>query len=251
MTTSSSPDTEKNGPDSDHKIKPPQKKRPHIQRLFFTGLLVVVPIWGTYLVLRTLFVTMEGVLGNLMQSRGLYYIPGFGILLLVCLIMAAGLFTTNIFGKKIFGLWERLLERVPLVRNIYSMVKSVVDTVSMQTGEKKNFSRVVILEYPRKGLFTYVFVVGEKASTIDRIAPISENILSVFIPTVPNPISGFIILVPESDVIPVTVTVEEAMKIVFSIGMHSPDLVIDQSQLLTMQKVSRDRPENTPVTEGA
>ncbi len=251
MTTPSSPSSEENESNPANKIKPPKKKQAHIQRLFFTGLLVVVPMWGTYLVLKTLFVTMEGVLGNLMQSRGLYYIPGFGILLLVCLIMAAGLFTTNIFGKKIFGLWERLLDRVPLVRNIYSMVKSVVDTVSMQTGEKKNFSRVVMLEYPKKGLFTYVFVVGEKASTIDRIAPISENVLSVFIPTVPNPISGFIILVPESDVIPVTVTVEEAMKIVFSIGLHSPDLVIDQSHLSAKQKVSRDLPEKTPVTEGA
>lgn len=229
MMTPSSPDLEE---------KPPTKKKPHIQRLFFTGLLVVVPIWGTYLVLKTLFVTMEGVLGNLMQSRGLYYVPGFGILLLVCLILVAGLFTTNIFGKKIFGLWENLLERVPLVRNVYSMVKSVVDTVSMQTGEKKNFSRVVMLEYPRKGLFTYVFVVAEKESSIDRIAPIPEKVLSVFVPTVPNPISGFIILVPESDVIPVTVTVEEAMKIVFSIGLHSPDLVIDESRLPQIQGVS-------------
>jgi len=219
---------------------PPVKKRAHIQRLFFTGLLVVVPIWGTYLVLRTLFVTMEGVLGNLMQSRGLYYIPGFGILVLLILILAAGLFTANIFGKKVLGLWESLLNRVPLVRNIYSMVKSVVDTVSMQTGEKKNFSRVVVLEYPRKGLFTYVFVVGEKESTIDRITPVGETFLSVFVPTVPNPISGFIILVPESDVIPVTVTVEEAMKIVFSIGLHSPDLVIDESKRPQMVGISDD-----------
>jgi len=220
---------------SSDETKPPIKKRAHLQRFFITGLLVIVPVWGTYLILKTLLVTMEGVLGNLMQSQGLYYIPGFGILVLIALILAAGLFTTNIFGKKIFGLWEKLLHRVPLVRNIYSMVKSVVDTVSMQTGEKRNFSRVVVLEYPRKGLFTYVFVVGEKKSTIDRIAPVNENVLSVFIPTVPNPISGFIILVPESDVIPVTVTVEEAMKIVFSIGLHSPDLVIDESRLPQIQ----------------
>ncbi len=238
MSQPSSPFPSGNEENSDNKTKPPVKKRPHIQRLFFTGLLVVVPIWGTYLVLKTLFVTMEGVLGNLMQSQGLYYIPGFGILVLIALILVAGLFTTNIFGKKIFGLWEKLLHRVPLVRNIYSMVKSVVDTVSNQTGEKRNFSRVVMLEYPRKGLFTYVFVVGEKESTIDRIAPVGEKVLSVFIPTVPNPISGFIILVPESDVIPVTVTVEEAMKIVFSIGLHSPDLVIDESRAPQMHGVA-------------
>lgn len=238
MTRSSSPSSSDNEVNSDKEAKPPVKKRAHLQRIFLTGLLVVVPIWGTYLILKTLLTTMEGVLGNLMQSRGLYYIPGFGILVLISIILVAGLFTTNIFGKKVFGLWEKLLHRVPLVRNVYSMVKSVVDTVSMQTGEKRNFSRVVILEYPRKGLFTYVFVVGEKESTIDRISPVGKNVLSVFVPTVPNPISGFIILVPESDVIPVTVSVEEAMKIVFSVGLHSPDLVIDESRLPQMQGLS-------------
>jgi uncharacterized membrane protein len=246
---------------SDNKMKPeensgdeakqPLKSSARVQRLFFTGLLVVVPIWGTYLILSALLVTMEGVLGNLMKSGGLYYVPGLGILVLVVLILVAGLFTTNIFGKKVFGLWEKLLDQVPLVRNIYSMVKSVVDTVSMQTGEKKNFSRVVVLEYPRKDLFTYVFVVGERKSTIDRIAPIGENVLSVFVPTVPNPISGFIILVPESDVIPVTVTVEEAMKIVFSIGLHSPDLKIDESRRPQMNGISHDVSEDISVAGDA
>ncbi|MFQ5598072.1 MAG: DUF502 domain-containing protein [Nitrospiria bacterium] len=200
-----------------------------IRRYFITGLLVVVPIWGTYLILKTLFITMEGLLGNLMKSRDLYYIPGFGILLLVSLIFLTGLFTTNIFGKKLYQLWERLLRQVPLVRNVYSMVKSVVDTVSFQTGEKKNFTRVVVIEYPRKGLFTFAFVVGEKPSTIDRMTPKGENVLSVFVPTVPNPISGFIILVQERDAIAVTLSVEEAMKIVFSVGLYSPDLIIDPS----------------------
>jgi len=205
------------------------KNKKHLRRYFITGLLVVVPIWGTYLVLKTLFVSLEGILGNIMKSQGFYYIPGFGILLLLSIIFMAGLFTANIFGKKLFQLWERLLSQVPLVRNVYSMVKSIVDTISFQTGEKKNFSRVVILEYPRRGLFTYAFVVGEMQGAVDRIVPSGERALSVFVPTVPNPISGFIIIVPEGDAISVSLSVEDAMKIVFSVGLYNPVLRVDEN----------------------
>lgn len=216
-TEKSSPKAEKTG----HKMR--------VRRYFITGILVIVPMWGTYLILKTLLVTMEGFLGNLMKRQELYYIPGFGILLLLALIFFAGLFTTNIFGRKLFNLWEKLLHSVPFVRNVYSMVKSVVDTVSMQAGEDKNFTRVVLLEYPRRGLFTYGFVTAEMDSTIERVA--KEKIVSIFVPTVPNPISGFLILVSEEDVIPLTITVEEGMKIVFSVGLYRPNLTMDESRL--------------------
>jgi len=197
----------------------------HFRRYFITGLLVVVPIWGTYLVLKTLFVTMDGVLGNIMKSQGLYYLPGFGIVILLGIILFAGLFTTNIFGKRLFALWERLLDQVPLVRNVYSMVKSLVDTLSFQSGSNDKFRRVVLLEYPRKGLYTYAFVTGDMHGSIPQVS--SQRVLSVFVPTVPNPISGFIIMIPELDTIPLTISVEDAMKIVFSVGLFSPELHVD------------------------
>ncbi len=213
------------------KSDPKEQKTGHkmrVRRYFITGVLVIVPMWGTYLILKTLLVTMEGVLGNLMKREGLYYVPGFGILLLLSLIFFAGLFTTNIFGRKLFNLWEKLLHSVPLVKNVYSMVKSVVDTVSIQAGEDKNFTRVVLLEYPRRGLFTYGFVTAEMDRTIERVS--KGKALSIFVPTVPNPISGFLILVPEEDVVPLTLTVEEGMKIVFSVGLYRPDLKVNESQ---------------------
>lgn len=222
----------KETPDSSKSPSVDQKKRNPLRRYFITGLLVIVPMWGTYLVLKTLFVTLDGVLGNIMQAQGLYYIPGFGILLLISLIFFAGLFTTNIFGRKVFELWEKLLDRLPLVRNVYSLVKSVVDTVSFQTGEKENFRRVVLFEYPKEGLFTYAFVTGEMNGSFDRIS--GGKVISVFVPTVPNPISGFIIMVPESETIPLTLSVEDAMKIVFSIGLYSPELKVDQSKVRQM-----------------
>lgn len=215
---------------STQKQKPVQKRR--IRRYFITGLLVIVPMWGTYLILKTLLVTMEGVLGNFMKNGELFYIPGFGILVLLVLIFLAGVFTTNVFGRKLFNLWEKLLHSVPLVKNVYSMVKSLVDTFSMQTGDNKSFARVVLIEYPRRGLFTYGFVTGEMDTMIARVS--EKKVLSIFIPTVPNPISGFLIIVPEDDVIPLTLTVEEGMKIVFSVGLYRPELKVDRRPLPRM-----------------
>lgn len=192
-----------------------------LKRYFITGLLVVVPIWGTYLVLKALFLTMDGVLGNLLKRLGIYYVPGFGILILLIAILAIGVFTTNIFGKKIFLLWENLLRQLPLVRNVYSLVKSIVDTVSFRSEQKEEFNRVVLIEYPRRGCYTIAFVTGEMRGEVPRVSS-SEKILNVFVPTVPNPMSGFILLLPESEVVPLAVSVEEAMKMVFSAGLYSP-----------------------------
>ncbi len=217
-------------PTENPKVEDPKSGgKMRVRRYFITGLLVIVPIWGTYLILKTLFVTMEGLLGNFMKTQELYYIPGFGILLLLALIFSAGIFTTNIFGKKLYQLWEKLLSQVPLVRNVYSMVKSVVGTLSFQSGESDNFTRVVLIEYPRRGLFTYGFVTSNMKGEIDRVS--LGKVLSIFIPTVPNPISGFLILVPEEDVIPLTITVEEGMKIVFSVGLYRPELKVDTNRL--------------------
>ncbi|MFQ5589044.1 MAG: DUF502 domain-containing protein [Nitrospiria bacterium] len=233
------PETTETPPLPEEEEKPGFAKR--IRRYFITGLLVVVPIGGTYVILKTLVVALEGVLGNVMKTRVLYYIPGFGILLLVAIIFLAGIFTTNVFGRKLFQLWEKLLSQVPLVRNVYSMVKSVVDTLSFQSGESENFSRVVLIEYPRRGLFTYGFVTSNIKGTIDRLG--AGKVLSVFIPTVPNPISGFLMLVPEEDVVPLTITVEEGMKIVFSVGLYCPELKRDQRRLPRPPKETKKKEE--------
>lgn len=198
-----------------------------LRRYFITGLLVVVPIWGTYLILKALFLAMDGVLGDFMKTQGLFYVPGFGILILLLLIITAGIFTTNIFGKKILQLWEKLLHQLPLVSNVYALVKSVVNTVSYQSREMSNFNRVVLVEYPRKGSYTIAFVTSEIRGEIHHIS--SEKVLSVFVPTVPNPISGYILLLPESEITPLAISVEDAMKMIFSVGLYMPDLKVDET----------------------
>ena len=118
-----------------------------LKRYFITGLLVIVPIWGTILVLKTLFVTLDGILGDIPEKYLTQrYVPGVGILVLVLLIILAGLLATNIMGRRVVTLWEDLLQRVPLVRGIYTTIKSMMDVLSFQekTPGAQKYSRVEI-----------------------------------------------------------------------------------------------------------
>ena len=185
---------------------------------FFTGLLVIIPIWGTYLILRTLFLSLDGVLGGFIQDKFHFYMPGFGIISLVLLIFFSGLFVANFMGRKLVEAWENLLKRVPLVWNIYSLVKSVVDTFSNQKKEK--LSRVVLVEFPRKGCFTLGFATGIPNEEI--ISQAGENLISVYVPTTPNPTGGYMVLLPESEVKHLSFSVEEGMKMILSTGAYNP-----------------------------
>jgi len=187
------------------------------KRYFVTGLVVIIPIWGTYLILKTLFLTLDGITAGLLKEYGLYY-PGLGILLVLALIFLAGVVSTNIIGRQIVLLWERMLNGLPIVKSIYSLVKSVVDTFSSHGSEK--FNRVVLVEF-RKGGYTMGFVTGE-ARREAREAE-GERMVNVFVPTTPNPTAGFVLVVPEADLIPVEVNVEEGMKMILSLGMYQPN----------------------------
>lgn len=215
-------------PEREGESRFPERYLNPIRRYFIAGLLVVIPIWGTYLALRTLFNTLDGVLGNLLKGWGLYYLPGFGILILISLILLAGLFATNIFGKKLFQMWDDFLRRVPVVRNVYSLVKSIVETVSVQQKEGGKFHRVVLVEYPRKGAYTVGFVTGEVRTEIQRLP--FERLVNIFIPMTPTPFTGFLIHLPESEMIPTSLSVEEAMKMIVAAGIYAPDSFSDLAE---------------------
>jgi len=193
-----------------------------LKRYFLTGLLVVVPIWGTVLVLKTLFVTFDGLLGDLPERYVTHRYPGLGILLLILVIFAAGLLTTNIIGRRVVTLWEHLLQRVPLVRGIYATIKSMMDVLSFQEKDKgrEKYSRVVMIEFPRKGQYALALVTGVTPGEVQHIS--SDRVINIYVPTSPNPSSGYLLFVPESELIPVSMTVDEAMKMMFSGGMYTP-----------------------------
>lgn len=194
-----------------------------LKRYFITGLLVIVPIWGTVLVLKTLFVTVDGLLGDL-PERYLTerYVPGVGLLLLLLIIFLAGTLTTNIMGRRVVMLWENWLKRVPLVRGIYATIKSMMDVLSFQDQDKKKekYSRVVMIEFPRKGQYALALVTGITPGEVQEIS--TDRVINVYVPTSPNPTSGYLLFVPESELIPVSMSVDEAMKMMFSGGMYTP-----------------------------
>lgn len=189
-----------------------------LKKYFITGLLVITPLWGTYLILKALFLTLDGVLGGFLRTYFPYYVPGLGVIVLVLIILLAGVLTTNFLGRKVFDLWESFLQRVPVIRNVYSLVKSVVDTLSLQGKEK--FNRVVLIEFPRKGQYSIAFVTGVTKGEVQDLT--HEKVINIYVPTTPNPTSGYFLFVPESEIIPLSMSVEDGMKMVISGGLYTP-----------------------------
>ena len=184
-------------------------------------MLVITPIWGTILVLKTLFVSVDSIVGNVLADLVIqeYYFPGLGILALVLLIFLAGLLATNLIGRRMVTRWEEFLDRVPFVRGIYATLKSIMDILSFKQREK--YDKVVMIQFPKNGHYCLAFVTGETREEIQALAP--EPLVHVFVPTSPNPTSGYFLLVPEKEVTPVELGVEEAMKLIVSGGLYSPD----------------------------
>ncbi|HET7059299.1 MAG TPA: DUF502 domain-containing protein [Nitrospiraceae bacterium] len=194
--------------------------RASLKRYFLTGLLVITPIWGTVLILKTLFVTVDSILGEAISGivPPQYNVPGIGIAALAILIFTTGLLTANFIGGQIVKWWEELLNRVPVVRGIYSTLKSMTDILSFK--EKDRFNRVVLIQFPKNGHYCFAFVTGVTRGEIQDISP--DPLLNVYVPTSPNPTSGYFLLVPEKEVMPVEISVEEAMKLIVSGGLYSP-----------------------------
>jgi uncharacterized membrane protein len=197
-----------------------QTFRVSLKRYFLTGLLVIIPIWGTVLILKTLFVTVDSILGTALADTVLpdYYFPGLGILTLVVLIFSAGVLATNFFGKQLVIRWEEFLDRVPIVRGIYATLKSMMDIFSFQQREK--YDKVVMIQFPKNGHYCLAFVTGVTRGEIQSL--VQETLVHVFVPTSPNPTSGYFLLVPESEIVSVDMGVEEAMKLIVSGGFYSP-----------------------------
>lgn len=205
-----------------------KKLRKAIKKNIIAGLLVTVPAALTYLVLafviRNVDKAMDPVLTRVFGPTGLmwmeeYHFPGAGFVLLVLFIVMVGLFGTNFFGKKILALSENVLHNIPFVRVIYTSIKKVVNTIS--ETETASFQKMVLLTYPRPPLKALGIVSG---STKWEIAEKSnEDSFNVFVPTSPNPTTGFLLLVAKKDLIFLDMSVEEGLKMIISFGMVKSD----------------------------
>ena len=201
-----------------------KRLRKAIKKNIIAGLLVTVPVALTYLVLafviRNVDQAMEPVVDKLFEPDALnwmaeYHIPGMGFVILIVFIGIVGLFGTNFFGKAILSSSERILNNVPVVRVIYSSIKKVVTTIS--ETETPSFQNMVLLTYPREPLKTLGIVCGNAKGEISEKA--NEEAINVFVPTSPNPTTGFLLMVAKKDLVYLDMSVEEGLKMIISFGM--------------------------------
>ena len=194
-----------------------------LKQIFLTGLAVTVPIGLTLYILFFLIDIMDSLL-KIIPVRyhpdtllGIH-IPGLGTIATVILIFICGLITTSYVGNKIVQSGEDLLYRIPFVRNIYQAIKRFSDTMVMD--RRSSFKRVVLVEFPRKGIYTIGFVTGKPDLEFKKEP--GQNYVSVFLPTTPNPTSGYLIIVPEGELVEVHMSVEEALTYIISVGIVTP-----------------------------
>ncbi len=194
-----------------------------LRRWFITGIILLVPVVVTFYLLAAVVRTMDGMINLIpqqyqpVQLLG-FDIPGLGLILTLLIVLVTGMIGASFIGKRLVRLGERILARIPLVRAVYGSLKHVLETILY--NNKDTFRRVVMIEYPRKGVYAIAFVTGTDQGEVQHKT--SDNVIAVFVPTTPNPTSGFLLYVPESDVIALAMSVEEGMKCVISAGVVSP-----------------------------
>jgi uncharacterized membrane protein len=191
-----------------------------LRRHFLTGLVVIAPTAITAYVVWWGFTKIDNLIEPLQKRYPIIDIPGIGFAIVLVLIVITGILASNLIGKRVISLGEGLMNRVPFVRRIYSAVKEVA---SVLISEKTTaFQRVVLIRYPHRDAYALAFVTKDGIDYINRA--VDSELVNVFIPTTPNPTSGFFLMLPKCDVIELDIPVEEAMKMVISGGAFAPDL---------------------------
>lgn len=190
------------------------------KKYFITGLLIWMPLAITVWVLGLLVDTLEGFVPRFLSSESLFGvgIPGFRFVLVIAVVLVTGVLGANLLGRSLFDQWERILGRIPLVRSIYNSVKQVSDTVLAPNG--RAFRQAVLIQYPRQGSWTIAFLTGTPNGEVASYLP-GEH-LSVYVPTTPNPTSGFFLILPRDQIIELQMTVDAALKYIVSMGVVTP-----------------------------
>ncbi len=189
-----------------------KKIKDFIKKYFITGLLVIIPVWATYYVLTGLLSVIDGLLGDLLEYYIGYTFPGLGIITLIIFILLVGVLSANYIGNRLVRYSDRLMQKVPVVRGIYTTVKQIMETFSL----KQNFHGVALVECPRKGSYSIGFVTAHIRA---EEGGADASFMTVFVPTTPNPTTGFLLILPQRDVTLLDMTVEQGMKFIISLGL--------------------------------
>jgi len=196
----------------------------HFRRLLVAGLLVWVPLGVTLVLMKILVDLMDQTLLLLPiayrpETMLGFRIPGLGIILALVVLLVTGALVANIIGRQLVGYWENLLNKIPLVRSVYSAAKQFAEIVF--SDSTKSFNKVMLIEYPRKGLYSLCFQTSDDLGEVQSRT--GEEVVCVFVPTTPNPTSGLILMVPKADVIELDMEIEQALQMVVSLGVVVPD----------------------------
>ncbi len=195
-----------------------------MKRYLVAGLLIWVPlvitVWVLSLLVRTLDQTLLLLPVDWQPERLLgVYVPGLGVLLTLLVVLATGMLAANIVGQRLVLIWEGTLARIPFVKSIYLSVKQVSDTLFSSSGQA--FRKALLVQYPRKGAWTIAFLTGKPGGSV--AAHLDGDYVSIYVPTTPNPTSGFFLMVPRADVIELDMSVDAALKYIISMGVAAPE----------------------------
>jgi uncharacterized membrane protein len=224
------------------------KLKNELKKILIAGFAVIVPIGLTlyiFFFLIDIFDSLLRIIPQKYQPEALFgvSIPGFGVIVIFILIFLFGLIAKSYFGYTIVSSTENIVHKIPFIGRIYQSIKQVSD--SMFADRSSSFKKVVLVEFPRKGMYTVAFVTGMPGTQIQENLP--RKCTSVFVPTTPNPTSGYLIIVPEEELIPVDISVEEALTYIISIGMVSASDHMKKKYLLPGHKESNNKNERNSV----
>lgn len=211
-----------------------------MRKYLIAGLLVWMPLGITFLVIRAIVGFLDKtllLLPHAYQPDNLlgFHIPGLGVVLAVVLVLATGMIVANLLGRRLVNAWESLLSRIPLVRTLYAGVKQIMEAVL--AADAKSFRRVLLIEYPRRGVWSLAFMTSDQLGEVQEKT--EADVISVFIPTTPNPTSGFVLMVPEHEVIYLDMAVEQGLKMIISMGVVVPDW--QKNKLLKQQQAQQNQ----------
>ncbi|MEO1930010.1 MAG: DUF502 domain-containing protein [Gammaproteobacteria bacterium] len=202
-----------------------------LRRIIIAGLLVWLPLGITVFIIKILIDLLSRtylLIPEALRPENLFgvTIPGFGIIMAVIILFGTGLVAANFLGKTLVETWEKFLDKIPLVRSIYAPLKTFAELVL--SDQTQSFSKVLLIQYPRKGLYSLCFQTSKDVGEIQEKSGV--DVVCVFIPTTPNPTSGYIILIPKDEVIELDMSVEDALKMIISLGVVVPTSDIDLTE---------------------
>jgi uncharacterized membrane protein len=189
-----------------------------LRRYFFVGLIVIAPVGVTVFVLRWIFETVDAILGRPLQGALGIHVPGLGFLLLGLVVLAVGWIVHRAVGRRLLAAWNKALVRFPIAGRLYNAASQIVQ--SLAGDQSRVFKRTVLVPFPMEGIWSVAFVTNEQSPLMSRITGV--ECLSVFMPTTPNPTTGYAFIMPRDRVIDTDIPIEEAMKFILSAGAMAP-----------------------------